>query len=107
MSRKPQKRRSFTATQKAEAVRKHLKDGVPVSQIAEQMKVQPTMIHSWINSVLAQAEHVFESPRSSKAQASKQDSQLQQLREKIEAKNEVIAELMEENIRSKKENGEL
>lgn len=106
MTRKPQKRRSFTATQKAEAVRKHLKDRIPVSQIAEEMKVQPTMIHNWINSVLAQAEHVFESPRSAKAEASKQDAKLQQLREKLDVKNEVIAELMEENIRSKKENGE-
>ena len=32
---------------------------------------------------------------------------IQQLREKLDSKNEVIAELMEENIRSKKENGEL
>lgn len=101
------KRRSFTAAQKAEAVRKHLKDRVPVSQIADEMKVQPTVIHNWINAVLGQAEHVFDSPRSAKAQASKQDTKLKQLQEKLEAKNEVIAELMEENIRSKKENGEL
>lgn len=39
------KRRSFTAPQKAEAVRKHLKDRIPVSQIADEMDVQPTMIH--------------------------------------------------------------
>lgn len=101
------KRRSFTASQKAEAVRKHLKDHIPVSQIAEEMQVQPTMIHNWIHSVLSQAEHAFESPRSAKAQSSKRDDQLQSLRQKLDAKNEVIAELMEENIRSKKENGEL
>ena len=57
------KRRSFTAAQKAEAVRKHLKDRVPVSQIAEEMNVQPTMIHNWVNTALAQVEHAFESPR--------------------------------------------
>jgi len=107
MSRKSQKRRSFTASQKAEAVRKHLKEHVPVSQIADEMKVQPTMIHNWINSVLSQAEHAFQSPRSAKAKSSKQDEQLQALRQKLDAKNEVIAELMEENIRSKKESGEL
>ncbi len=101
------KRRSFTAPQKAEAVRKHLKDRIPVSQIADEMDVQPTMIHNWINSVLSQAEHLFESPRAAKAEASKQDAALQKLREKLDSKNEVIAELMEENIRSKKANGEL
>lgn len=100
------KRRSFSAAQKAEAVRKHLKDRIPVSQIAEEMNVQPTMVHSWINSVLAQAEHAFDSPRAVKAESAKHNRQVQHLREKLEAKNEVIAELMEENIRSKKENGE-
>lgn len=105
MTRK--KRRSFTAAQKAEAVRKHLKDHVPVSQIAEEMVVQPTMIHNWINTALAQIEHAFESPRAAKAESTKHDQQVHQLREKLGAKNEVIAELMEENIRSKKENGEL
>ena len=101
------KRRSFTAAQKAEAVRKHLKDHIPVSQIADEMKVQPTMIHNWVNTALSQVEHAFETPRSAKASSSKADEQLQALRQKLDAKNEVIAELMEENIRSKKENGEL
>ena len=101
------RRRSFTAAQKAEAVRKHLKDHIPVSQIAEEMVVQPTMIHNWINTALAQVEHAFESPRAAKAESTKHDQQVQQLREKLDAKNEVIAELIEENIRSKKENGEL
>lgn len=100
------KRRSFTAAQKAEAVRKHLKDRVPVSQIADEMNVQPTMVHSWINAVLSQAEQSFQSPRAAKADASRHEAQIQHLREKLDAKNEVIAELMEENIRSKKENGE-
>ena len=105
MTRK--KRRSFSDTQKADAVRRHLKDGVPVSQIANDLDVQPTMIHNWINTALAQLERLFGSPRSAKAEASKQETTIQQLREKLDSKNEVIAELMEENIRSKKENGEL
>lgn len=105
MTRK--KRRSYTAAQKADAVRRHLKDHVPVSEIANDLNVQPTMVHNWINSVLSQAEHAFDSPRSAKAQASIQDARIQQLREKLDNKNEVIAELMEENIRAKKENGEL
>ncbi len=107
MTRKLQKRRSFTDTQKADAVRKHLKDHVPVSQIADEMRVQPTVIHNWIKTALAQIENAFSSPRAAKAQADKQDTQLQKLKDKLDAKNEVIAELMEENIRSKKANGEL
>lgn len=100
------KRRSFTPADKAAAVRKHLVDKVPVSQIAEQLKVQPTLIHNWINAVLVQAERAFEPPRGAKPVEDKRDRQISQLREKLVTKNEVIAELMEENIRSKKENGE-
>ncbi|WP_431197934.1 transposase, partial [Rhodopirellula bahusiensis] len=53
------KRRSFSAADKAAAVRKHLVDKVPVSQIADQMQVQPTLIHNWVNAVMSQAERAF------------------------------------------------
>ena len=101
------KRRSFSAADKAAAVRRHLVEKVPVSQIADQMQVQPTLIHNWINALMSQAERVFETPRAAKADESKTDHRLNELREKLITKNEAIAELMEENIRSKKDNGEL
>ena len=101
------KRRSFSPTEKAAAVRKHLVDKIPVSQIADEMKVQPTLIHNWINTVMTQAERAFESTRATKSKQYDHDERLTALREKLLAKNEVISELMEENIRSKKENGEL
>ena len=100
-------RRSFSAADKATAVRKHLVDKIPVSQIADQMQVQPTMIHSWVNMAMAQVERAFESPRTVKADSAKADRQVAELRRKLAAKNEVISELMEENIRQKKGNGEL
>ena len=52
MTRK--KRRSFSDIQKADAVRRHLKEGVPVSQIANGLDVQPTMIHKWIHTAMTQ-----------------------------------------------------
>ena len=101
------KRRSFSPTEKAAAVRKHLVDKFPVSQIADEMKVQPTLIHNWVNTAMAQVERAFESPRAGKTKQDNHDDKLAALREKIAAKNEVISELMEENIRSRKDNGEL
>ena len=56
------KRRSFSAADKAAAVRKHLVDKVPVSQIADQMQVQPTLIHNWVNAVMNQAERASKRP---------------------------------------------
>jgi transposase len=96
------RRRSFSAADKAAAVRKHLIDKIPVSQIADQMQVQPTMIHNWVNTAMAQVERAFDTPHAAKADKSKQDDKLAILREKLASKNEVIAE----NIRSKKDNGE-
>ena len=101
-----QKRRTFTAVEKAAAVREHLLDKIPVSQIADRMNVQPTMIHNWINTAMKQVERAFESPRAAKAGKAKHADEVARLREKLVNKNEVISELMEENIRSKKENGE-
>ena len=83
-----------------------LVEKIPVSQIGEQMQVQPTLIHNWVNTAMAQVERAFENPRTAKAEKSKKEDKLSALRDKLNAKNEVIAELMEENIRSKKESGE-
>lgn len=101
-------RRQFTAEQKAEIVRRHVSGKEPVSQLAEEFRLQPSQVHTWINQVLAQAERAF---GQTGKQASRQDSQLesklQRLQEKLANKNEVIAELMEENVKAKKELGEL
>jgi transposase-like protein len=100
-------RRQFTPQQKAEVVRRHLVGKVPVSQLADELSVQPSQIHGWVNQVLAQAERAFEkSPANGRMQQA-QEQRFAQLRAKLAQKNEVIAELMEENVRAKKTNGEL
>jgi transposase-like protein len=102
-------RRRFTAEQKAQIVRRHLAGQEPVSALAEEFHLQPSQIHTWVNLVLAQAEHAFErSQHNGRARAEQtKDRRIEQLEAKITNKNEVIAELMEENVRSKKVAGEL
>jgi len=104
-------RRMFDSTKKAEIVRRHLKDGVPVSQLAQELDVQPSQIHQWINMALTQLETTFERSskkpqRSTKSLERFQAKKIQQLEDKLNLKNEVIAELMEENIKAKKLNGD-
>jgi transposase len=103
------KRRHFTPEQKAEIVRRHLSGKEPVSKLADELDVQPSQIHTWINLVLAQAERAFEkSQQNGRARTDKtKDRRIEQLETKIADKNEVIAELMEANVRAKKELGEL
>jgi len=53
-------RRHFTPQQKAEIVRRHLAGKEAVSALAEELGVQPSQIHGWVNQVLAQAEVAFQ-----------------------------------------------
>jgi len=106
-------RRKFTAEQKAAIVRRHLKGKEPISSIAEELSIQPTQIHQWVAMVVDHAERAFEkttkSEKASKMAEAKvaqlKEQQIQKLREKLIHKNEVIAELMEENVKAKKANG--
>ena len=109
-------RRNRAPAKKAAIVRRHLVDKVPVSALAEELDVQPSVIHGWIKHVLDQAEAAFERSQQRKGRP-KQDpkdrqiadlqTQLAHKEAKLAQKNEVISELMEENVRSKKANGEL
>ncbi len=78
-------RRKFTAEQKAAIVWRHLKAKKSIATIAEELSIQPTQIHQWVAVVMEQ--------------------QIRRLQEKLIHKNEVIAELMEENVRAKKPMG--
>lgn len=85
----PQKRRHFSAEQKAEVVRRHLVGKVPVSDLADELGVQPSQIHQWVKQVLAQADEAFEkSGRRRRADGAK-DRRIEQLEAKLANKNEV------------------
>lgn len=102
-------RHTFTAAQKAEAVRQHLLGKMPVSDLAEQLGTQPRQIHLWIEQVLTQAEKAFQhgAAASAKRVEDAKDLRITQLEAKLAKKNEVVAELMEAHVQLKKELGEL
>ncbi len=110
-------RRHFTAEQKAQIVRRHLADKVPVSNLADELGIQPSQIYLWVKQVLDQAERAFlvqpggkrrrhaDDPKDRKI--ARLEAAVAQKDAKLAQKNEVIAELMEDNVRSKKAAGEL
>lgn len=100
-------RRHFTAQQKADVVRRHLADKVPVSDLADELGVQPSQIHLWVRQVLDGAEKAFERSARAKRDEREKERRLEQLQAKLADKNEVIAELMHEHVVLKKELGEL
>jgi len=100
-------RRHFTAEQKAEVVRRHVIGKEAVSDLAEELGLQPSQIHQWVKQVLDQADKAFQRTGGSRRNEAAKDRQIEQLQARLVDKNEVIAELMEENVKSKKANGEL
>ena len=100
-------RRHFDTTLKAQIVRRHLSGKEPVSALVDEFELQPTQIHAWVNQVLAQAEKAFERSASNGRVENAKDRKIEALQSKLAQKNEVIAELMEDNLRTKKELGEI
>ena len=102
-------RRHFSAEQKAAVVRRHLAKKEPVSDLADELGVQPSQIHLWVKQVLDQAEKAFERAGAAghrRTEAAK-DQKIAQLQAKLSQKNEVVAELLQEHVQLKKELGEL
>lgn len=100
-------RRDFSPEQKADAVRRHLRGKEPISNLAQELGVQPSRIHAWIEQVLAQAERAFDRVSGQRLAVEAKDHRIAQLEDKLANKNEVIAELMQEHVQLKKELGEL
>jgi len=100
-------RRHFTADQKAEIVRRHLAGKEPVSKLAEELGLQPSQIHSWVNQLLAQAARAFDKSQPNGRVEHAKDRRIEALQAKLVQKNEVIAELLEANVHEKKAAGGL
>ncbi len=103
MSRKP--RKHYSAEEKVAILREHLLEGKAVSEVCQQHELQPTVFYGWQKTFFENGAAAFE--RKNKRGEEAKDRQIAALQEKLANKNEVIAELMEENVRSKKANGEL
>jgi transposase len=99
-------RRRFSGSQKAAVVKAHLVDGVPISELCDRHQILPTQFYQWQKQLFENGEAAFVRPGKS-AGKSPQDRQIEQLKAKLTNKNEVISELMEENVKAKKECGEL
>lgn len=99
-------RRHFTGQQKAAIVKAHLVDGTPISDLCDEHQIQVAQFYQWQKQLFENAHVAFD--RSGKKNAkSPEQRQIEALRSKLLNKNEVIAELMEENVKAKKEFGEL
>lgn len=99
------KRRNYTAHEKVAILKRHLMDQVPVSDLCDEYHLQPTVFYRWQKEFFENGAASFEKASSRQKQA--EQKRIHQLEAKLQIKNEVLSELMEEHVRLKKERGEL
>lgn len=98
-------RKRFTPQEKLAILRLHLLEHTPISDLCDRHGIHPTMFYRWQKEFFENGAAALE-PRSKRA-ANREQQRIACLEQKLQRKNEVLAELMEEHIQLKKELGEL
>ena len=101
--RKP--RKSYTPAEKVAILRRHLIDHMPISDICDKYQLPPSIFYAWQKLFFENGASAFERKSGSPEQSHLRT--IAALRDKLQRKNEVVAELMEAHIQLKKELGEL
>ena len=98
-------RKHYTPEEKVAILRRHLLDKVPVSDLCDELGLQPTVFYRWQKDFFENGAAAFSGKRRPDHQAEQQ--RIEFLEKKIQTKDEVLAELMAEHIALKKSLGEL
>ena len=100
------KRRTFTSEQKADLLRRHLVDKVPVSDLCEEHDLQPSLFYGWLNQLYANLGAALTDPRKAIPRERELEKKVENLEARVAKKDAVIAEISEEYVQLKKELGE-
>ena len=103
------KRKQFTPEQKVAIVRRHLVENVPVSDLCDEIGVHPNQYYNWQRQFFENGSAAF-ARRPNKANVKRRQNadnrKIEQLEKKLQDRNEVVAELLQEHVQLKKELGE-
>ena len=99
------RRKNYTPEEKVAILKRHLVEKVPVSDLCDDLGLNPTVFYGWQKQFFENGAAAFQ--RTRRRQADRRDQKLDKLEAKLARKNEVLAELMEEHVQLKKELGEL
>ncbi len=101
-------RRNFSAQQKVQLLRQHLVEQTPISAVCDQNGIQPTQFYQWQKLFFENGPAAFEQAGKGRKDSpvKKLERQNAQLQAKLAHKDEVIAEIMADHVRLKKNLGE-
>ncbi len=98
-------RKHYTAQEKVAILRRHLLEKEPVSKLCDELELQPTLFYGWQKEFFENGAAAFENkPRNRRPP---EQERIERLEQKIQTKNEVLAELMTEHVALKKSLGEI
>jgi transposase-like protein len=101
------KRRHYQAAEKVAILRRHLVEKIPISDICDEYGLNPTQVYNWQKQLFENAATIFErQQRHTKTVQSGLQRQIDKLEAKLQQKNEVVAELLQEHVQLKKALGE-
>ena len=101
-------RRPFTAEQKSDILRRHMVDKVPVSDLCNELGLQPSLFYQWQRQALENLAGALSGPAPDgpSRREKEQLAEIARLKERLNNKDSVIAEISAEYVQLKKELGE-
>ena len=109
MSKSKRTRRQFTSEQKAVILRRHMVDKVPVSDLCNELGLQPSVFYHWQRQMFENLAVALSGPAPDGP--SRREKELvgenTKLKERLARKDGVIAEISAEYVQLKKELGDL
>jgi transposase len=98
-------RKHYTPEEKVAILRRHLVEGVPISDLCDEMGLQPTVFYRWQKELFENGAAAFQ--QKARPHHSAERERIAYLEKKIQTKDEVLVELMAEHVALKKRVGEL
>ncbi len=99
------RRKHYTPEEKVAILRRHLVEGVPISDLCDESGLQPTVFYRWQKEFFENGAAAFQQRGRTNHQP--EQERIAYLEKKVQPKDEVLAELMAEHVALKKRVGEL
>ena len=99
-----QKRKHVSGDQKVAILKRYLVDKTPISDLCDEYGIQPSQVYQWQKVLFENGAAAFE--RTGRRVEDANQRKVAALEAKLQQKNEVIAELMQEHVQLKKAIGE-
>ncbi|WP_163341234.1 transposase [Desulfopila sp. IMCC35008] len=99
------KRKNRSGEEKVTILKRHLVDHVPVSDLCDEYNLHPTVFYRWQKEFFEHGAAAFD--RNKTTEKKQDEAKIQALEQKLQRKNEVLSELMEEHVKLKKDLGEI